>query len=59
MQSTFIADLFAAHQAKAQTEPKSEAAVIELDLTALGKVAGGMGPNGTWLVKQCGPNGTW
>jgi hypothetical protein len=35
-------------------------APVELDLTQLQQVGGGLGPNGTWAaVVVEGPNGTW
>ena len=65
MQKNLLADLFALrHSAGAATPLKS--APVELDVSLLSKVGGGLAPRGTWLAEtpaSCAvvdaPRGTW
>ena len=66
MPKTLLCD-FSAHRASEVPTGNSpdKPELIELNMSLLVQVGGGVGPNGTWLaapapaVTTLGPNGTW
>ena len=62
MQTMFFSDVFALRTAAVQTNvPAPKSGPVELGASLLVRVAGGLGPNGTWAAQSTtlGPNGTW
>lgn len=63
MQTTLFSSFFAAKNAAQGTfdVSKAKTSPVELDLSMLKQVGGGLGPAGTWAEAQVteGPAGTW
>ena len=53
-----VAEIISHTQDEVDTS-RTLSAPVELDLSQLQQVGGGMGPNGTWASDAAGPNGTW